>query len=164
MNYLDEVRDLVECQDLSDVQTLQIVIDANQHFYDGDLEYVDLEYVDLHGAYLWGADLSNADLEGADLRGADLRHANLYSAYLHNCIMNWQSHDLISARLHEQAQTPLDYAIAMFVLNRQWCWDELIKHGRNIYGDNAVDATLVKMRAWVRDGDGAPSILTGESA
>jgi hypothetical protein len=106
------------------------------------------------------ANLRGAYLEGANLEGANLRGAYLEGANLNDCQMNWQSHDLIAARLLRAAggDSYRRLAAGFVLVSRDWCWELLMKNVPPQVSD-LLPWALSEMATWVKDGDDAPDIV-----
>jgi hypothetical protein len=113
----------------ADLQTAEL---RGADLLGADLRQADLRGADLRDADLWeanlrGADLRYAHLRGADLRGANLRGADLWKSDIQGVIVNWESHDLLSAILWRAAETQRQEMYAAYVwAKRAWCWEQWV--------------------------------------
>src|SRR4029077_7143275 len=126
-----------------------------------EVESGSLRGADLRGADLRGADLRGAYLSGGDLSGAYLRGANLRGAYLSGAKMNWDSHDLIAARLLQAAYQDAERRkiAGLILVSRDWCWERFL---RVFSSDPLWSWGLTEMRTWIVEDDGHPAILDEE--
>jgi len=106
---------------------------------------------------LIGANLNGANLSGAYLSGADLREADLRGAYLENITVNWQSHDLIAEILKRAAGDNMKkrQLAGLILISRELCWNDFLAM-KLLHTKWALN----ELRKWVKDGDGAPDVLT----
>ena len=94
-----------------------------------DLRCTYLEGADLRDADLEGANLFRADLRGANLEGANLRGTDLFRADLRDANLNWQSHQLLSQILFDNAGADVQKRqfAGLIRISRDWCWDDFVK-------------------------------------
>jgi len=145
-----------------DKAELTMILGDHKKWIDGEGgKSADLSGAYLRGAYLSGANLSGAylsgaNLSGANLRGADLRGAYLRGANLSDVTMNWGSHDLIAEVLRRAAGDHIGklQVAGLILVSRDKCWDDFLSM-RVAHKKWA----LSELRKWVKDGDGAPSVL-----
>jgi uncharacterized protein YjbI with pentapeptide repeats len=122
-----------------------------------DLSGAYLRGADLSGAYLSGAYLSGAYLSGADLSGAYLSGAYLRGADLSGAIINWASHALIAEILRQAAGDDIEKRMfaGLVAISLDWCWKKFLSLTTPM-----LDWALDVCAEYVREGDGAPDVLT----
>ena len=104
------------------------------NLFHADLFRADLRGANLRSANFKGADLSSAnlfraDFRIADLRGADFRSADLRGANLRGANLDWQSHQLLSQILFDNAGTDVQKRqfAGLIRISMDWCWDDFAK-------------------------------------
>ena len=139
----------MDCESLSGANL------SRAYLFGADLSGANLSGANLSGANLYRANLCRADLSGADLSDADLFGANLSDADLSCAIINWNSHDLISAILLQHSIDVEKRMIADFILaSRNMCWKDFmrIEHKEKQW---AIDT----LKTYIVDGDRHPHFL-----
>ena len=99
--------------------------------------------------------LSCVNFSGANLSDANLYRADLSGANLSCAIINWNSHDLISAILLQHSIDVEKRMIADFILaSRNMCWKDFmrIEHKEKQW---AIDT----LKTYIVDGDRHPHFL-----
>jgi len=126
-----------------------------------DLSHADLRFADLRGCGLRktkfvGADLRWAIFEGANLAETNLTRARLKGAVLHDITVNWTDRTLVSEILWRAAGENANRLMVAALIGRQadWCWDKFLA----LASPERLWA-LQELRAWIKEGDGAPDLL-----
>lgn len=121
-----------------------------------NLRGADLSEAYLSEAYLRGANLRGANLRGANLRGADLWEADLRGANLRGAKLNWQSHNLLSEILRQEAKENIKKRIiaGLILISTDYCWNDFLS--LNIpYKKWALNT----LNQWAEDDTNAPDIF-----
>ena len=139
-----------------DCESLSCVNFSGANLSDANLYRADLSGANLYRANLSGANLYRANLSGANLYRANLCRADLCRADLFGAIINWNSHDLISAILLKHASRDVEKRmIAGFILvSRNMCWKDfmIIEHKEKQW---AIDT----LKTYIVGGDRHPHFL-----
>ena len=102
---------------------------SNTNLFSADLKGANLRGANLEGANLFHADLFRADLRGANLEGTYLKGTDLFRADLRGANLNWQSHQLLSQILFDNAGTDVQKRqfAGLIRISMDWCWDDFAK-------------------------------------
>jgi len=92
------------------------------------LRLANLQCADLSRTDLYRGNLCGASLRGANLTDAHLNFATLHRADLRDASLNWDSHELISAVLMQEAghNTAKRAVAGLIRVSYDWCWEQFL--------------------------------------